>query len=223
MMARVAFQRDLKSLEHAVLTVGSIAASAVESAMSSLSLRSATLAHGVIDGDNDLDERVHLVEEHGTLLIVTQQPMAGDLRTIMSAVTITAELERIGDYAEGIAKISLSNLAESPLPEAAPMADVYCMAERVTGMLRSSMEAFADRDLEAARQIWNDDDEIDEFQRAIYEKAQHYMRDDPSTIGRVIRLLWVVHNLERSADRVTNICERIAALVTGERLDLKAR
>ncbi len=218
---RSGFQRDLLSLEHAVLTLGSMAATAVETSMSALSLRSPTLAQAVVDGDSELDERVRIIEELGLLLIATQQPMARDLRTILAALRIAEELERIGDYAEGIGKVALRNLDEVPLPTDCPLADMYRMSELVTTMLRDSMAAFVDRDLDAARRIWNDDDVIDDLQRAIYDDIQRAMRREPAILTGATRHLWVVHNLERIADRVTNICERVTSMVTGERAQLK--
>lgn len=220
-MTRIFYQRDLKSLEHSVVTLGSMAATSVETAMSALSLRSAALAQSVIDHDDDIDERERVIEEHGMLLIATQQPMAGDLRAILAAFAISQELERIGDYAEGIAKIALSNLDAPPLPPAAPLHATYRMADTVTTMLRNSLEAFVERDLEAAKRIWNEDDGVDVTNHNIYASAQQYMITHPDSIERVTRLLWVAHNLERIADRVTNICERVTTMVTGERARLK--
>ncbi len=221
-MARTFYQRDLKSLEHSVVTLGSMAATAVETAMSALSLRSAALAQSVIDNDDDIDERERVIEEHGMLLIATQQPMAGDLRAILAAFAISQELERIGDYAEGIAKIALSNLDAPPLPPDAPVHATYRMAEIVTSMLRESLKAFVERDLDAAKRIWNQDDDVDIVNHDVYASAQHCMLEHAETIERVTRLLWVAHNLERIADRVTNICERVTTMVTGERARLKA-
>jgi len=221
-VARTFYRRDLKSLEHSVVTLGSMAATAVETAMSALSLRSAALAQSVIDNDDDIDERERVIEEHGMLLIATQQPMAGDLRAILAAFAISQELERIGDYAEGIAKIALANLDAPPLPPEAPVHETYRMAEIVTSMLRDSLEAFVERDLDAAKRIWNQDDDVDAMNHDVYASAQHFMIEHPETIERVTRLLWVAHNLERIADRVTNICERVTTMVTGERARLKA-
>lgn len=221
-MTRTFYQRDLKSLEHSVVTLGSMAATAVETAMSALSLRSAALARSVIDHDDDIDERERVIEEHGMLLIATQQPMAGDLRSILAAFAISQELERIGDYAEGIAKIALANLDAPPLPPEAPLHETYRMAETVTAMLRDSLEAFVERDLEAAKRIWNEDDDVDVMNQEIYASAQEFMVKHTDSIERMTKLLWVTHNLERIADRVTNICERVATMVTGERARLKA-
>lgn len=221
-MTRVFYHRGLKSLEHSVVTLGSMAATAVETAMSALSLRSAALAQSVIDHDDDIDERERVIEEHGMLLIATQQPMAGELRSILAAFAISQELERIGDYAEGIAKVALANLDAPPLPPESPLQETYRMAEMVTSMLRASLEAFVERDLQAAKRIWNDDDAVDVMNHAIYASAQQYMVSHAESIERLTRLLWVAHNLERIADRVTNICERVTTMVTGERARLKA-
>ncbi len=221
-MTRTAFHRDLQALEQSLLTLGSMAATGVETSMSALSLRSAELADAVITQDSELDERAHVIEEHGLLLIATQQPLAADLRGILAVMMISTEMERIGDYAEGIAKLALRNLEEPPLAQGWPVPETYYMSEQVVAMLRASMKAFVERDLAAARRIWNSDDEIDQLQGSIQLQARLLMHDDPDKVERATRLIFVVHNLERIADRVTNICERITTMVTGERARLNA-
>lgn len=213
-MARESFERQLRALQHEVLRLGSMSASAVERAVDALKGRDSALAHRVIAEDGPIDSLAFGIEERALLMIATQQPTAGDLRTIASVIAIVGELERIGDYAEGIAKIALLSLDEPPIK---PLIDIPRMAELAVDMLRRSLDAFIDRDPVAARAIWEEDDAIDALEEQVLREMLTYMIEDPGRISRGTRLLWVSHNLERIADRVTNICERITYIVTGER------
>jgi phosphate transport system protein len=218
-MPREGFHQQLRELEHSVLILGSMVAKAVERAVESLKLRSASLAQTIIDEDQAVDDLAYGLEERALLLIATQQPMASDLRVIAAVIAVAGELERIGDYAEGIAKVALLSLDEPPLK---PLIDIPRMAELGLDMLRRSLDAFVAHDRQAAQVIWNEDDQIDALWDQIYRELLTYMLDDPRTITRATRLLWVAHNLERIADRVTNICERTSFMVTGDRAELKA-
>ena len=218
-MPRESFDRQLRAIQLDILSLGSMAAKAVERAVEALRARNAPQAQEVIDGDAELDNLAYRIEEQALLLIATQQPMAGDLRIIASAIAIAGELERIGDYAEGIAKVALLSLDEPPLK---PLIDIPRMSDLSIDMLRRSLDAYIAHDTETARAIWNEDDEIDALNDQIYRELLTYMMADPATITRATRLLWVAHNLERIADRVTNICERTTFMVTGNRAELKA-
>jgi phosphate transport system protein len=145
--------------------------------------------------------------------------MASDLRIIVSVLFVTSELERIGDHAEGIASIALMIGDEPPLK---PLIDIPRMAEKTKDMLRRSLAAFVNRDAEAARQIVVEDDEVDGLYDQVFRELLTFMAEDPKTITRATRLLWVGHNLERSADRVTNICERTVFIVTGKMEEIGA-
>ena len=147
------------------------------------------------------------------LLLATQQPMATDLRVIAAAMHICTELERMGDHAEGIAKINLMMGDESLLK---PLVDIPAMSDKARDMLRRTMDAFVARDVEAAKAIASEDDEVDALYDRVYIDLVGYMVKDPGTITRATHLLWVAHNLERIADRVTNICERVVFMVTGQ-------
>ena len=218
-MPRESFDRQLRAIQLDILSLGSMAAKAVERAVEALRARNAAQAQGVIDGDSELDDLAYRIEEQALLLIATQQPMASDLRIIASAIAIAGELERIGDYAEGIAKVALLSLDEPPLK---PLIDIPRMSELSIDMLRRSLDAYIAHNTAAARSIWNEDDQIDALNDQIYRELLTYMLADPATITRATRLLWVAHNLERIADRVTNICERTTFMVTGNRAELKA-
>lgn len=210
---RAEFEHDLQSLREEVLHLGSMVEKAVQRAVQALKSRDVELARQVIEGDQEIDERTYALEEKALLLIATQQPLATDLRIIAATLFIISELERIGDYAEGIAKIA-QRLADRPPLK--PLIDIPRMAEVSTEMLRGSLDAFIDRDLEACRAIWRRDDEVDALYDQVYRELLTYMMSDPSTIERATLLLWTAHNLERIGDRVTNICERIAFVITGD-------
>ncbi|CAA9554269.1 MAG: Phosphate transport system regulatory protein PhoU [uncultured Thermomicrobiales bacterium] len=215
-MPRQGFDRQLREIQQSTLLLGSMAAMAVERAIDALKRRDANLAQSIIDNDGQLDDLALCIEERALLLIATQQPIAGDLRIISAVIAIVGELERIGDYAEGIAKLALQNLDEPPVK---PLVDIPRMAELSIDMLRRSLDAFIAHDTDEAAAIWSEDDEVDELQDRVYRDLLQHMREDTATIGRATRLLWVAHNLERIADRVTNICERVVFMVSGNRID----
>ena len=139
--------------------------------------------------------------------------MASDLRIIIGVLNIIAELERIGDHAEGISKIVLMIGDEPPLK---PLVDIPRMAEKTVSMLKQSLDAFINNDTDTARRVAAEDDEVDNLYSQVFRELLTFMAEDPRTITRATRLIWVAHNLERSADRVTNICERIVFTVTGK-------
>ncbi len=145
--------------------------------------------------------------------IATQQPMARDLRTILAILHITIELERIGDYGAGIARIVLMHGDQELLK---PLIDLPRMAELARTMLRCALDAFVQRDGQLARQVASHDDAVDALYDQVYRELLTYMLQDPHTIDRATWLLWVAHDLERIGDRVTNLCERVVFLVTGE-------
>lgn len=211
-MPREGFARQLRELQETVLMLGSMAAKAVDRSIAALKERNASLAEAVIANDRQIDELSSSIEERALLLIATQQPLASDLRVIAAVLAINGELERIGDYAEGIAKLTLLSLDEPPLK---PLIDLPRMASLALEMLHRSLDAFIAHDGASAQTIWREDDVIDALRDQIYRELLTYMIADPTTITRATHLLWITHNLERIADRVTNICERISYLVTG--------
>jgi phosphate transport system protein len=174
----------------------------------------------VIAQDRMVNEKRFAIEGDALVLIATQQPMAGDLRTIAAVLDITGELERIGDYAKGIAKINLM-IGEGPLLK--PLIDVPRMAEKTCDMLHRALDAFARRDTETALAIPTEDDEVDSLYNQVYRELITYILADPRVIEQANYLLWVAHNLERAADRVTNICERVIFTVTGKMVELDVK
>ena len=138
--------------------------------------------------------------------------MARDLRYLIAMLHISVELERMADYAEGIGKISLLMGDEPPLK---PLIDIPRMADKTTDMLRRSLDALVKRDVAAALQVCDDDDEVDALYDQVYRELLTYMLEDAKTIQRATYLIWVAHDLERVADRATNIAEKVIFLVKG--------
>jgi phosphate transport system protein len=193
--------------------MGSMVTKATMLSIDALQNRDITLAKQIIADDDKINRKRFDIEEKCIQLIATQQPMASDLRTIVAVLNIITELERIGDYAAGDAKITIMIGNEPPLK---PLIDIPRMAEKTVDMLNRSLKAFIEHDVEAARKISAEDDFIDNLYDQVFRELLTFMAEDPRTITRATRLIWVTHNLERSADRVTNICERIVFMVTGK-------
>ena len=212
-MARTDFDRDLRILNDDLLMLGSMVEKALAKAVDALRRRDLESSREVIEQDDLIDRQTYDIEEKCINLIATQQPMAIDLRLVISLLHISVELERMGDYAEGIAKISIAMGDEPPLK---PLIDIPRMADLATGMLRRSLDALVDRDVVAAAQVCNDDDQVDALYDQVYRELLTFMIEDPKSIRRATFLLWVAHDLERVADRATNIGERVIFLVTGK-------
>jgi len=219
MVMRAGFQDALQELQDQVLILASMADKAIDRAIAALKARDVELAQEVIDEDTLLDRRRTDIEERAITLIAPQQPMASDLRAIVVILNIIVELERIGDYAEGIAKLAIRLADQPPLKQ---LIDIPRMAEKARSMLRRSIDAYVERDAEAARSIAAEDDEMDRLHEQVYRELLTYMIEDPRTITRATYLIWISHNLERIADRTTNICERVIYLVTGRMEDINA-
>jgi phosphate transport system protein len=211
-MPRETFQRELQELQDQVLALGSMADKAIGRAVEALTMRHEMTARQVVDDDDLLDEKRAEIERQALLLITRQQPVATDLRLIAGAMTLASELERIGDYAEGIAKISLDLQGE---PTLKPMVIIPRMADKVRDMLNRSLDAYVARDADVSRRIWAEDDQIDDLYSQMYGELVALMAANPGSIEAATRLLWVSHNLERIADRVTNICENTIFIVEG--------
>lgn len=212
-MPRELFQKELQRLQEEMLVMASMVAKAIERAVLSLKLRDIKLAQQVIEDDLKINQQRFGIEEECLLLIATQQPIASDLRVIAAVLNIITDLERMGDHAEGVAKITLMTADEPPVK---PLVDIPRMDEQARSMLQRSMDAFMNRDAESARKIAGEDDVVDQLYEQIYRELLTFMMADPGTINRATHLLWAAHNLERIADRVTNICERVVFLTTGK-------
>jgi phosphate transport system protein len=219
MEIRTAFHKRLRQIQDEILAMGSMVEKAVGQSVEALKNRDLDIASRIIKDDQKINRKRYDIEEKCIQLIATQQPIAGDLRNIICILNIITELERIGDYAEGIAKIVLLVGDEPPLK---PLIDIPRMAEKTTDMLHRSLDALVNHDAETARQIAAEDDEVDDLYDQVFRELLSFMIEDPKTITRATRLVWVAHNLERSADRVTNICERVVFFVTGKMEEIGA-
>ncbi|MBI4296341.1 MAG: phosphate signaling complex protein PhoU [Chloroflexi bacterium] len=213
MEIRTTFHKKLKEIQDDIVAMGGMVQEAISRSIDALKNRDLELAKQIIVDDHKINKKRFDIEEKCIQLIATQQPMASDLRTIISVLNIITEIERIGDYAEGIAKIVIMIGDEPPLK---PLIDIPRMAEKTNEMMRRSLEAFIARDAQAARKVALEDDEVDALYNQVFRELLIYMMEDPRTVSRATRLIWVAHNLERSADRVTNICERVVYIVTGK-------
>ena len=211
-MLRADFNRNLNALQEDLIALGSLVEQATTRAMRALQDRDLDASQQVVDEDDVIDQKRYQLEDQCIDLIATQQPNASDLRMLVTVLQIAVELERMGDYAEGIAKISVMMGKEAPLK---PLIDLPLMADKAKDMLRRSLAALVSRDTDAAIQVCLDDDEVDDLYDRVYRDLLEYMIDDPHTIQRATYLLWVAHDLERIADRATNIAERVIFLVTG--------
>ena len=216
-MPRTDFDRSLQQIQDELLVLGSMVEKSIDRSVLALKNRDLSLSKTVIDDDDLIDDLRNKIEEKCISVIATQNPMAGDLRTVISVLYIAEELERMGDYAEGIAKISLS-IGKEPMLK--PLVDIPRMAEKSSKMLSGSLDALVNRDEQLAIQVCRDDNEVDELYNQVYRELLTFMISDPKTIERATYLLWVSHNIERIADRATNISERVLYLITGKIFDI---
>ena len=213
MEIRTIFHKKLREIQDDVLAMGSMVEKATSRSIEALKERDLEKAHEIIADDLKINRKRFNIEEKCVQLIATQQPMASDLRTIIGVLNIITEIERIGDHAEGIAKIVVM-IGDEPLLK--PLIDIPRMAEKVNDMLHRSLDALINHDADTAKQIVSEDDEVDNLYDQVFRELLTFMAEDPKTITRATRLIWVAHNLVRSADRVTNICERVVYMVTGK-------
>lgn len=216
-MLRKTFDSELQRLQDEMLTLASMVEEAIIDSVESLKRQDAVEANRIIAQDSKINKKRYEIEQDCLVAIATQQPMAGDLRLLAAILDITSELERIGDYAKGIAKINLM-IGKTPLLK--PLIDVPQMAIKAREMLHRSLDAFVQRDVDLARAVPRQDDEVDHLYNLVYEELMEFVAADIGAVEQANYLLWVAHNLERAADRVTNICERVIFTVTGEVVEL---
>ena len=212
-MPRADFEMNLTLVQEEIIQLSSMVEKAIYKSVDALKKRDVEASQQVIDEDDLIDLKQQALEERCIELIALESPIAGDLRILISAMMIANELERMGDYAEGIAKISVSM---GNLPPLKPLIDIPRMAEKAVVMLRNSTQAFISRDVDIASNVVASDDEVDDLYNQVYRELLTYMLEEPGSIQRATYLLWVSHDLERVADRATNIAERVIYLVTGQ-------
>lgn len=212
-MAREAYHKALKEVQDNVLKMSVLVSVAISKSIVALKERDIPTSKKVVKADAKINRLRFKIEEQCLLLIATQQPMATDLRILAAIINIITDLERIGDHAEGIANISVS-IGDKPLVK--PLIDMPKMAAQAASMLERCMKAFIERDIETARAICDEDDVVDELYDHIYNELVLIMVSDPKVIKDATYLIWAAHNIERMADRVTNIAERVVFMVTGK-------
>ncbi len=217
-MIRKTFENEIQQVKDDVLLLGSLVEHAIIGSVEALKKRDIKAAQQIIAQDREVNKKRFEIENQLMILIATQQPMAHDLRLLASTMEIISELERMGDYAKGIANINI-RMGEEKLLK--PLIDIPRMAQIGTDMLHRSLTAFVNEDVAAAQAIPAEDDEVDALYNQIYRELMLFVIQDPKTIERANWLLWVAHNLERVADRVTNICERTVFIATGEMVEIK--
>lgn len=219
MEIKTAFQKGLREIQDDVVAMGSMVTKAIGHATEALKKRDLAWAHQIIADDAKINEQRFAIEDKCIGLIATYQPVASDLRTIVAVLNIVTELERIGDYAEGIAKIVIMIGDEPPLK---PLIDIPRMAEITIDMVNKSLQSLISRDVELAKRIISLDSVVDSLNDQVFRELLTFMMVDAKTINRATRLIWVAHNLERAADRATNISERVVFMVTGKMEELGA-
>ena len=216
-MPREDLDQQLGILQQEISVLAGVVGKAVLRSVDALKRRDLEDSRQIVAEDDYIDQKRFEIEERCMDLIATQQPMARDLRTIIAMLHIVVELERMGDYAEGISKISLM-MGDAPTLK--PLIDIPRMADKATVMLRDSIDALINRDLVKAEHVCRSDDEVDELYDQVYRELLLFMIQDPKTIERATHLLWVAHDVERIADRATNIAERVIFLVTGKMVEI---
>ncbi len=217
-MPRETLDRQMHHLQDELLLLGSMVEDATMKAMDALRNHDLRTARQVYAHDQVINEKRYAIENAILIIMATQQPMAHDLRVLAADLEITGELERMGDYAKGIGKVVL-NLADAPLP--IPLLDLEKMAELGVSMLHDALGAFIAENAQLAYQIPQADDEVDELYNRVYHALVNAMIANPEIIDNANHLMWAAHNLERLADRVSNICERTVFIATGELLELE--
>jgi len=218
MMARETFERQLQMILDQVLALGSMVEQAVLDSLDALKRRDQAAARRIYEADLQINEKRYSIESGCITLIATQQPMARDVRFLAAILEIITELERIGDYAKGICKITQIISAEEIDPVL--LNELLQMATLGLDMLRRALDAFVAGDATIAREIPMEDSKVDQLYNQVYHKLMEQMTVDISTIDRANHIMWAAHNLERMSDRVTNICERIVYVATGEMKEL---
>jgi phosphate transport system protein len=212
-MTRATFEHQLDEIQQDMLVMAYMVELAIERSITALKTRDVELARQVIADDLKINEKRYDIEEKCLEILAMQAPMAGDLRAVVAILHIIVDLERMGDHAEGSAKVAIMLSDEPPLK---PYIDIPRMAEISISMLHESLEASKHRDVNLARRICDRDDEVDALYDQVYRELLVYMLNDPTTIERATHVTWIAHNLERIADRVTNICERVVYMVDGK-------
>lgn len=207
------FQRELEKIKNAILTLGAMAEERVYRAGKAVEACDAVAARGIIDSDRELDEKDVEIEEECLKVLALHQPVAVDLRFLVAVIKINKDLERIGDEAVNIAHrvIRMAGQERCPL-----YFDYKKMIEKVSAMLRESLDALVNLDIDIAYGVCTKDDEVDQMRNQAYDRIKAAVKKDPEHAGYLINLLLISRHLERVADHATNIAEEVIYLIEGE-------
>jgi len=216
-MPRNVLNKQLNMVQDEILLLGSMVEQAMINAVKTLKTHDIKQAKAVFEQDQTINEKRFAIENAILILMATQQPMARDLRTLAALLEVNTELERMGDYAKGIAKVTI-RMGETEVNM--PMLEIDQMTELAVDMLHRALGAFIEENANVAYAIPKEDDRIDQLFNTAYTKILKEMVANPETIDTVNLALWVIHNLERMADRVSNICERTVFIATGELFEM---
>lgn len=216
-MPRETLDRQIQHIQDEILLLGSMVEQAMQESVDALQNRDLAAAKRIYNNDQVINEKRYAIENAILILIATQQPMAHDLRLMAAILEVITELERMGDYAKGIAKVTL-RLGDAPLP--IPLREYSTMASYAIGMLHRALGAFIAENAQQAYEIADEDEAIDNLYNQLYRSLVAAMISKPDTIDQANFLMWVAHNIERMGDRVTNICERTVFIATGELMEM---
>lgn len=217
MRPREHYVQQLEGLHTELRALGQLVIVSITRAIDALRQQDVDAAKKVVADDRRIDQAQAALEEHVLTVMATQQPMAGDLRRLVAAIEIASELERIGDYAKGVAKITIRHAGQ---PLIKPLIHIPEMAELSINMLGTALDAYENEDVEAARGLAASDDRVDELSKGVQADLLDAIQQEPASAARAVDLLFVAHNLERIADRTTNIAERVIFMVKGDVVEL---
>ena len=218
MKMSASFEKGFQEIQDKIVAMGDMVIKEIHRSIEALKKRDLKMAHQVIAADAKIDELRFNIEDKCIELVGAQKTKTDELRVIVAVLSIITELERIGDYAEGIARIVVMIGDEPPLK---PLIDIPRMAELTTEMIEKSLKSFVTHDVDLAKHVVTMDNAVDGLYDQVFRELLTFMMVDPKTINLATRLIWVAHNLERAADRVTNICERVVFTVTGKMEELE--
>ena len=216
-MPRLTLDRETRLVQDEMLILGSMVEQAILNSVDAFRRRDVEAAHEIVVNDGRINDKRFAIENRILILMATQSPLAHDLRLLAALLEVITELERIGDYAKGIAKVAI-HLADEEIP--VPFREISTMADLAISMLHRALSAFVNEDVDVAYALPQEDDKVDDLYNTVSRKLVETMINNPSTIDHISQVSWVIHNLERTADRVTNICERIIFIATGELIEL---
>ena len=216
-MARDIYDRKIQQIKDEILLLGSMVEQATLDSVVAFKHKDLEAARIIIEEDQAINDKRFAIENAIMILFATQQPLAHDLRLLSAILLVSNELERMGDYAKGIANNTI-RLGSADIP--IPIRDIEKMADLGVSMLHRALSAFINENMELAIKIPEEDDLVDELFNKSYRAIVNAMIANPATIDDASFLLWVVHNLERFADRTVNICERTIFIISGELLEM---